>query len=126
MVKTLARKIWDSEFENYSRFTGRKLLFKTGDETARNIAAGAGGICTEKVQALKFLTDHYEIQSEYLIGGDGARDPVPVERLREMLRTFDFRFARRHMRYWQHAALLSNDGAPVLVDATTATSPSCS
>jgi len=124
LVKSLARKIWDSEFENYSRFSGRKLLFKTGDETVCNIAAGAGGICTEKVQALKFLTDHYGIQSEYLIGGDGARDPVPVERLRGMLRTFDFRFARRHMRYWQHAALLYHiDGAPVLVDATNGNIP---
>ena len=124
LVKTLARKIWDSEFENYSRFTGQKLLFKSGDETVRNIAAGAGGICTEKVQALKFLTDHYGIQSEYVIGGDGARDPVPVERLREMLRTFDFRFARRHMRYWQHAALLYHiDGLPLLVDATNGNIP---
>ena len=124
LVETLARKIWDSEFENYSRFTGRKLLFKTGDETVRNIAAGAGGICTEKVQALKFLTDHYGIQSEYIIGGDGARDPVPVERLREMLRTFDFRFARRHMRYWQHAALLYEvGGLPLLVDATNGNIP---
>ncbi|MDE2841796.1 MAG: hypothetical protein OXN21_00290 [Chloroflexota bacterium] len=124
LVETLARKIWDSEFENYSRFTGRKLLFKTGDETVRNIAAGAGGICTEKVQALKFLTDHYGIQSEYVIGGDGARDPVPVERLREMLRTGDFRFARRHMRYWQHSALIYQiDGLPLLVDATNGNIP---
>jgi len=124
LVETLARKIWDSEFENYSRFTAQKLLFKTGDETVRNIAAGAGGICTEKVQALKFLTDHYGIQSEYIIGGDGARDPVPVERLREMLRTGDFRFARRHMRYWQHAALLYQiDGLPLLVDATNGNIP---
>ena len=118
-VKTLAQRVWDSEFENYSRFTGQKLMFKTGDETVKNIAAGAGGICTEKVQALKFLTDHYGLESEYLIGGDGAVDPVPEARLREMLRTFDFRFARRYMRYWQHAALLYHiDGAPVLVDAT--------
>ena len=124
LVHSLAKKIWDSEFENYSRFTGRKLLFKTGDETVRSIAAGAGGICTEKVQALKFLTDHYGIQSEYLIGGDGARDPVPVERLREMLRSFDFRFARRHMRYWQHAALLYQiGGTTILVDATNGNIP---
>ncbi len=123
-LDSLARTIWESQFENYSRFTGPKLMFKTGDETVRNIAAGAGGICTEKVQALKFLTDHYGFESEYLIGGDGAMEPAPVSKLREMLRTFDFRFARRFMRYWQHAALLYDvDGVPVLVDATNGNIP---
>ena len=123
-LDSLGRTIWESQFENYSRFTGEKLMFKTGDETIRNIAGGAGGICTEKVQALKFLTDHYGFESEYLIGGDGARDPAPISKLREMLRTFDFRFARRFMRYWQHAALLYHvDGVPVLVDATNGNIP---
>lgn len=123
-LDVLARTIWESQFENYSRFIGQKLMFKTGDETVRSIAAGAGGICTEKVQALKFLTDHYGFESEYLIGGDAARDPAPVSKLREMLRSFDFRFARRFMRYWQHAALLYNvDGVPVLVDATNGNIP---
>ena len=123
-VRVLARRIWDSEFENYSRFVDEKLMFKTGDDTVRSIAAGAGGICTEKVQALKFLTDHFGFESEYLIGGDGARDPVPTSRLRSLLNTFDFRFARRYMRYWQHAALLySIDGVPVLVDATNGNIP---
>ena len=123
-LNALGRTIWESQFENYSRFTGQKLMFKTGDETVRNIAAGAGGICTEKVQALKFLTDHYGLESQYLIGGDAARDPAPVSKLREMLRSFDFRFARRFMRYWQHAALLYDvDGIPVLVDATNGNIP---
>ena len=123
-LDALARTIWESQFENYSRFTGQKLMFKTGDETVRNIAAGAGGICTEKVQALKFLTDRYGFESEYLIGGDGARDPAQVSKLREMLRTFDFRFSRRFMRYWQHTALLYKvDGIPVLVDATNGNIP---
>ena len=123
-IKTLAQRVWQSEFENYSRFVGQRLMFKTGDETIKNIAADAGGICTEKVQALKFLTDHFGLESEYLIGGDGASDPVPETRLREMLQTFDFRFARRHMRYWQHAALLYRiDDVPVLVDATNGNIP---
>ena len=123
-LKVLARRIWDSEFENYSRFVGPKLMFKTGDETVRNIAAGAGGICTEKVQALKFLTDHYGLESEYLIGGPDSDGPLPASRLRELLQTFDFRFAKRYMRYWQHAALLYHlDGVPVLVDATNGNIP---
>ena len=123
-LKTLAKRIWEAPFENYSRFSGRKLMFKTGDETVRNIVDGAGGICTEKVQALKFLTDHYGFESEYLISGDGARPPVPLSQLREMLQTFDFRFARRYMRYWQHAALVYlMDGHSLLVDATNGNIP---
>ena len=124
LVRALAARIWRSDFENYSRFAKDGLRFKTGDETVRNIAAGAGGICTEKVQALKFLTDHYGLESEYLLGGPSAPGPLPADRLREMLNTFDFRFARRHMRYWQHAALLYwVDGEPLLVDATNGNIP---
>ena len=123
-LETLARRIWEAPFENYSRFTGEQLLSKAGDETVRSIGEGHGGICTEKVQALKFLTDHYGFEAEYLIGGDGASGPVPLDRLREMLLTFDFRFGRRYMRYWQHAALLYHlDGAHVLVDATNGNIP---
>ena len=123
-IRALARRIWESDFENYSRFIGERLMFKTGDETVRNIAEGSGGICTEKVQALKFLTDHYGLESEYLVAGDKAREPAPVDKLREMLATFDFRFAKRYMRYWQHTALLYHlEGRPVLVDATNGNIP---
>lgn len=124
LIRALALRIWSSEFENYSRFSNDGVRFKTGDETVRNIAAGAGGICTEKVQALKFLTDHYQLEAEYLLGGPNAPGPFPADRLREMLNTFDFRFAKRHMRYWQHAALLYwVDGEPLLVDATNGNIP---
>ena len=124
LIRALALRIWNSDFENYSRFSNESLRFKTGDETVRNIAAGAGGICTEKVQALKFLTDRCQLESEYLLGGPNAPGPLPVDRLREMLNTFDFRFAKRHMRYWQHAALLYwVDGEPLLVDATNGNIP---
>ena len=87
LVRALAVRIWNSDFENYSRFVSEGLRFKTGDETVRNIAAGAGGICTEKVQALKFLTDHYQLESEYLLGGPNAPGPLPADRLRELLDT---------------------------------------
>ena len=124
LVEAVARRIWDSDFENYSRFMGHKLVYKTGDETVRNIIEGAGGICSEKVQALKFVTDHYGIASEYLIAGPDVPGPVPDAQLREMLTTFDFRFSKRHMRYWQHAALLYKvDGETALVDATNGNIP---
>ena len=124
LVRALARRVWESPFENYSRFTGRKLPYKSGDETVQAIMNGAGGICSEKVQALKFMTDHYGIESEYVLAGANVPGPVPEDRLRELLSTFDFRFARRHMRYWQHTALLYRiDGRPVLVDATNGNVP---
>ena len=123
-LESLARRIWQSPFENYSRFTGRKLVYKSGDETIDNILDGGGAICSEKVQALKFLTDHYGLESEYLIAGPDAPGPVPVDKLREILRTFDASFAKRYMRYWQHTALLYHiNGVEVLVDATNGNIP---
>ena len=49
---------------------------------------------------------------------------MPVEKLRQLLKTFDFRFSRRYMRYWQHTALFYQvDGTRVLVDATNGNIP---
>ena len=123
-LQSLARRVWRSRFENYSRFTGRKLVYKSGDETIVNILEGHGAICSEKVQALKFLTDQYGFESEYVLAGQDASGPLPEEKLREILRTFDPRFAKRYMRYWQHTALLYRvDGLDVLVDATNGNVP---
>ena len=124
LLEALAKRVWESQFENYSRFVGRKLVYKSGDETIDNIMDGAGAICSEKVQALKFLTDHYGFTSEYVIAGGNAVGPAPVDKLRELLVTFDFRFAKRYMRFWQHTALLYDvDGVRVLVDATNGNIP---
>ena len=124
LVEVLAKRIWASDFESYSRFTGHKLVYKWGDETVRNIIEGAGGICSEKVQALKFLTDHYGLESEFILAGRDVPNSVPEARLRDLLTTFDFRFAKRYMRYWQHTALFySIDGTSVLVDATNGNIP---
>ena len=78
----------------------------------------------EKVQALKFLTDNLGYESEYLLAGPNARRPVPEEKLRELLTTFEFGFSKRYMRYWQHTALLYHiDGTSILVDATNGNIP---
>ena len=123
-IHALALRIWEADFENYSRFSGRKLVFKSGDETVLNIIGGRGGICSEKVQALKFLTDHYGLESEYVLSGPATPGPVPEERLRQLLDTLDFRFSKRFMRYWQHLALLYRfDGMEILVDATNGNVP---
>lgn len=123
-IHALALRIWESDFENYSRFSGRKLVYKSGDETVLNILDGHGGICSEKVQALKFLTDRYGLESEYILSGPTDPGPVPEERLRHLLNTLDFRFSKRFMRYWQHLALLYTlDGLELLVDATNGNIP---
>ena len=123
-LESLARRIWNSQFENYSRFIGRRLVYKSGNETVDNILDSGGAICSEKVQALKFLTDHYDFESEYVLAGQDADGPFPAEKLRELLTTFDFSLAKRYMRYWQHTALLYRvDGARVLVDATNGNVP---
>lgn len=124
LVRVLARKIWESPFESYSRFSGRKLAYKSGDETVRNIMEGVGGICSEKIQGLKFITDHFGLESEYVLAGANAHAPIPEEKLRELLNTFDFSFTARYMRYWQHTALLYTIGdTKILVDATNGNIP---
>ena len=123
-VRCIARKIWEADFESYSRFSGIKRKYRTGDETVNNISAGAGGICSEKVQALKFLTDAYGLESSYVLSGPDVPAPPPEDKLRELLDTFDFRFAKRYMQYWQHLALVYNlDGIELLVDATNGNIP---
>ena len=124
LLEALAEKVWNAQFENYSRFVDKKLVYKSGDETVDNIIEGAGAICSEKVQALKFLTDHYGLKSEYVFAGPNSPGRLPAEKLRELLVTFDFRFSKRYTRFWQHTALLYDiDGERVLVDATNGNIP---
>lgn len=120
----IAKAIWDSPFENYSRFTGLRLPYKTADETLMNIIEGRGAICSEKVQALKFLTDAYGLDSNYVFAGPDAVGRLPSDDLRRIIETFDFRDARHTMRYWQHIALeYVIDNEHILVDATNGNIP---
>jgi hypothetical protein len=123
-IQSIAMRIWKADFENYSRFTDRKLIYKTGDETVLNIVRGSGGICSEKVQALKFITDHYGLESEIVFAGPDVPQPVPEDDLRDLLSTFDFHGSNKLMRFWQHLALLYHiDGIDLLVDATNGNIP---
>ena len=73
---------------------------------------------------MKFLTDHYALESEYVLAGPYSPGRVPEERLRELLTTFDFSASKRYMRYWQHIALLYHlDMGDFLVDATNGNIP---
>ena len=124
LLRSVSERIWKADFESYSRFTGEKLIFKTGDETVLNIISGGGGICSEKVQALKFLTDNLGYESEYLLAGPNAENSIPEDKLRELLTTFEFDFSKQYMRYWEHLALLYHlDGCDIIVDATNGNIP---
>ena len=63
-------------------------------------------------------------ESEYLLAGPNAEKPLPEEKLRELLTTFEFDFSKRYMRYWEHLALLYHlDGSDIVVDATNGNIP---
>ena len=120
----MAKEIWNSPFENYSRFTGQRIPYKTADETLLNIIEGRGAICSEKVQALKFITDVRGLKSNYVFAGPDALGRLPGDDLRRLLETFDFRGSRRIMRFWQHLALeYVIEDQRILVDATNGNIP---
>jgi len=123
-LRAVGRKIWEADFELYSRFIGDKLWFKDPAETLHNIIAGRGGTCTEKASAMKLISDAYGFNSEYVLGGPGAKGPFPMDALREMLETLDFDLGKKYMIYWEHMALLYDlDVKDVLMDVTNGNVP---
>ncbi|MGH2585522.1 MAG: hypothetical protein ACRDJE_11465 [Dehalococcoidia bacterium] len=128
LVKAAAQRIWQADFENYSRFLTPAIRLKTGDETVASILGGWGGVCTEKVLALKYLTDARGIESRVVFAGPHTRAPIPLGELRVMLDeldSYDFTYARRYMRYWDHVALEYElgDGSRWLVDPSNGNTP---
>lgn len=120
----VGKRIWESDFELYSRFIGDKLWFKDPSETLLNIIAGRGGTCAEKASAMKLISDAYGFKSEYILAGAGAKGPLPVDVLRKMLKTLDFEFGKKYMVYWQHVALLYDvDGEDILLDVSNGNIP---
>ena len=123
-LKAVGKKIWESDFELYSRFIGDKLWFKDPAETLLNIIAGRGGTCTEKSSAMKLITDVYEFKSEYILGGPGANGPFPEDALRQMLETLDFELGKKYMIYWEHMSLLYDlEEEDVLLDVANGNVP---
>jgi hypothetical protein len=127
-LEAVARRIWRADFENYSRFFPPAIPLKTGDETVEHIVQGRGGVCTEKVLALKLITDGFGLESRVVFAGPRTREPLPVARLRRMLDElgeYDFTYARRYMRYWDHVALeyRLSDGSAWLVDPSNGNIP---
>lgn len=127
-LEAVARRIWQADFENYSRFLPPAIPLKTGDETVEHILAGRGGVCTEKVLALKLITDGFGLESRVVFAGPRTRAPLPAAELRRMLDElgeYDFTYARRYMRYWDHVALeyRLSDGSAWLVDPSNGNIP---
>ena len=123
-LRAVGKKIWESDFELYSRFIGDKLWFKDPSETLLNIIAGRGGTCTEKSSAMKMISDVYGFKSEYLLGGPGAKGPFPTDILRNMLETLDFDLGKKYMIYWEHMALLYDLGSEdVMMDVANGNIP---
>jgi hypothetical protein len=127
-VEAIARRIWQADFENYSRFLPPAIKLKTGDETLESILAGRGGVCTEKVLALKLITDAHGIESRVVFAGPRTGAPLPLDELRRMLDeldSYDFTYARRYLRYWDHVALEYRlaDGSLWLVDPSNGNMP---
>jgi hypothetical protein len=123
-LQAVGKKIWESDFELYSRFIGDKLWFKDSAETLLNIIAGRGGTCTEKSSAMKLISDVYGFTSEYVLGGSDAKGPFPVDALRKMLETLDFELGKKYMIYWDHMALLYDlEVEDVLIDVTNGNVP---
>jgi len=128
LIEAAAQRIWQADFENYSRFLTPAIRLKTGDETVASILGGWGGVCTEKVLALKYLTDAHGIESRVVFAGPHTRAPIPLGELRVMLDeldSYDFTYARRYMRYWDHVALEYElgDGSRWLVDPSNGNTP---
>jgi agmatinase len=123
-LRAVGKKIWESDFELYSRFIGDKLWFKDPSETLTNIIAGRGGTCAEKTSAMKMISDVYGFECEYILGGPGARGPFPADVLSEMLETFDFELGKKYMAYWEHMALLYDlEVEDVMMDVTNGNVP---
>ena len=123
-LRAVGKKIWESDFELYSRFIGDKLWFKDPAETLLNIIAGRGGTCTEKSSAMKLISDAYGFKSEYILGGPGAKGPFPEDVLRQMLETVDFELGKKYMIYWEHMALLYDlEVEDVLLDVANGNIP---
>ncbi len=107
-LAAVARRIYASPYETYSRYLEPYAPFKSCDQTLDRILEGDGGACAEKAMALYFIAHAYGIPAEIVLGGEEAAGSFPYRTLRSILdrRTFDFTGTQDAQRYWQHYAIL--------------------
>jgi hypothetical protein len=112
-LAAVARRIYTSPYETYSRYLEPGAPFKSCDQTLDRILEGDGGNCAEKAMALYFIAHAYGIEAEVVLGGEEASGKFPFRALRSILdeRTFDSEATRDAQRYWQHYALLCRTSA---------------
>lgn len=124
LFEAAARRIFEAPFELYSRFVGERRLIKDGLATLRNIAAGHGGACSEKAQAVRLLADALELPASYVLAGPNTRGEVPVDTLLQILETFEVQYTSAAQAFWNHLAVLVEvGGEEVLVDASNGNIP---
>lgn len=77
-----ARAIHAAPFENWSKFS-ENVPFRNGYEMWMNLAQGAGGVCSEKTAAFKFLCDILHLPVQPVIGTHLRLDDQTVEAIGE-------------------------------------------
>lgn len=119
LLRAAAQRVFNAPFELYSRFTGRRRLIKDGISTLLNVMAGHGGACSEKAQAIRFVTDALGLPAQYILCGPETRGELPTDILLEILETFEAQYSTTAQAFWNHIAVLVElDGREVLVDAS--------
>lgn len=117
--KIIAKKVFDSPYEIYSRYLGRRVTFKTGPETLKQITVGRGGNCSEKAAALDFICVNYGLEGHMILSGNNADGEFPYTHLRNALNRGSTIFTGDYQKYWEHYAnLFIVNGEKLLVDAT--------
>lgn len=107
-LSAVARVIYHAPYETYSRYLDPYIPFKSCDEILEAIIAGDGGICSEKAMALYFIASHYQIPSEFILGGEKATGVFPAQELRDLLDQphYDFKETAHLQKFWEHFAVL--------------------
>lgn len=124
LLEAAARRVFEAPFELYSRFVGERRLIKDGLATLRNVAAGHGGACSEKAQAVRFVADALELPAAYVLAGPNTRGEVPVDTLLQILESFEVQYTSSAQAFWNHLAVLVEiGGEEVLVDASNGNIP---
>lgn len=117
--QAVAKKVFYAPYEIYSRYLGRRVTFKTGPETLKEIMNGRGGNCSEKAAALDFIRCNFDLEGHMILSGNNASEEFPYTHLRNALNRGSTIFTGDNQKYWEHfASLFVVDDEKILVDAT--------
>ncbi|MBD3317430.1 MAG: hypothetical protein GF344_16700 [Chitinivibrionales bacterium] len=118
-IASVSRHLYKAPYEMYSRYLGRRVPYKTGPETLRDIIAGHGGNCSEKAVALDMIRENFGIPGRLCLSGNDAVGEFPSFHLRRALERGSTMFTGRAQRFWEHYAnVFEINGRRILADAT--------